>query len=82
MDTTMDEALKLQIWKKAKTVEGFDAAKYRQDSCGAWMDYAEYGKTDTIYGWQIDHAYPKSLLEERGILDSEINNPINLRAMQ
>jgi hypothetical protein len=78
----MDDALKRQIWDKAKIVEGFDPATYRQDPCGAWINFAEYDNTDSIYGWQIDHACPKSLLEQRGISGLDIDNPLNLRAMQ
>ncbi|MDR2651410.1 MAG: hypothetical protein LBC68_03725 [Prevotellaceae bacterium] len=78
----MDDTVKLQIWNKAKIVDGFDPDKYRQDTCGAWMIFEEYDKIDSIYGWQIDHACPQSLLKQKGFSQAEIDNPENLRAMQ
>jgi hypothetical protein len=78
----MDDVQKQLCWKKAKTVAGFDDAKYRQDPCGAWMAFAEYGNQNSIYGWEIDHACPRSLLEQKGFSELEIDNPDNLRAMQ
>ena len=80
-DKDMDDSVKLQVWNNAKSVDGFDNAKYRKDPCGAWMIYEEYGNQDSIYGWQIDHIYPKSLLQDK-FKESEIDNPANLRAMQ
>ena len=26
-----------------------------------------YGDTDSLYGWQIDHIVPQSLLRDRGL---------------
>ena len=62
------------VWNKARKVEGFDPALIRKDSCGAWILRSEYGNTESIYGWEIDHIYPLS----RGGDD----NPQNLRALQ
>lgn len=62
------------VWNKARKVEGFDPALIRKDSCGAWILRNEYGNTESIYGWEIDHIYPLS----RGGDD----NPQNLRALQ
>jgi 5-methylcytosine-specific restriction endonuclease McrA len=43
------------VWKKGHTVQNFDASKYRKDDAGAWIKYDEYGNTNSIYGWEIDH---------------------------
>lgn len=49
-----------QVWEKATIVEGYDAETIRKDSCGAWILRTEYGNTNSIYGWEIDHIYPES----------------------
>lgn len=36
----------------------YDPNAWRKDQCGAWMNRAEYGKTDSQYGWEIDHKKP------------------------
>lgn len=62
------------VWEKAITVDGYNASTIRKDSCGAWIIRSEYGNTNSIYGWEIDHIYP---LEKGGKDDLE-----NLRALQ
>ncbi len=56
------------IWSKAKIVEKIvvdgkeitlNPSKYRQDACGAWIEFDEYGK-QTNFGWEIDHSFPIS----------------------
>lgn len=48
------------VWNKGKVVLGYDSTKVRKDSCGAWMYRSEYGKTNSKYGWEIDHIHPVS----------------------
>ena len=50
----------LFIWRKGKVVLGYDSSKYRQDEAGAWIVFDHYGNTDSDFGWEIDHIYPKS----------------------
>ena len=69
-------------WNRATVVEGFDKNRYRKDACGAWIIRNKYGDTDSIYGWQVDHIVPQSLLREKGISESMIDNSLNLRALQ
>ena len=54
------EEMKLTVWNKAKTIPNFDSAKYRQDPCGAWMCFSDYGNTESDYGWEIDHIFPEA----------------------
>ena len=75
------EKQKLEVWSKAKIIEGFDPALYRKDACDAWIIWDRYNDTDSMYGWEIDHIVPKSYLLERGFIESQIDNPINLRAL-
>lgn len=70
----MDELLKNRIWQKASIVEGFDPELIRKDCCGAWIIKSEYNNTNSIYGWEIDHIFPRS----KGGDDNELN----LRPMQ
>ncbi len=71
-----------EVWKKGTVVEGFDENRWRKDACGAWIDYDKYGDTDSVYGWQVDHIFPSSVLEDNGVAESDIDNIINLRPMQ
>lgn len=69
-------------WNRATSVGGYDAARYRKDACGAWIIRNKYGDTDSLYGWVVDHIVPQSLLREKGISESMIDNSLNLRALQ
>lgn len=48
------------VWGKGQPVPGLDPSIIRKDSCGAWIKRADYGNTDSQYGWEIDHNYPVS----------------------
>ena len=76
------EEQRIAVWQKAQIVEGLDPSMYRKDACGAWMVWDKYGVQDNIYGWEIDHIVPRSLLQEKGYMPSEIDSLINLRALQ
>lgn len=47
------------VWEKATIVEGFDKDRYRKDPAGAFIQWDKYGDRNSIYGWEIDHVYPK-----------------------
>lgn len=55
----IDEKTKLAVWNKGKTVSNNDPAVWRQDECGAWINYASYGDRKSQYGWEIDHITPQ-----------------------
>lgn len=63
-----------EIWNKAKPVVGYDSNKYRQDVCGAWIEFDKYGNINSNYGWEVDHINPKDN-------DGSDNNK-NLRPLQ
>ena len=71
-----------EVWNRATVVEGFDKNRYRKDACGAWIIRNKYGDTDSLYGWQVDHIVPQSLLRDKGFSESMIDNSLNLRALQ
>ena len=47
------------VWERAKRVEGYDPAKWRQDFAGAWIQRDQYGIQSGL-GWEIDHMVPQS----------------------
>jgi hypothetical protein len=71
-----------EVWELGKVVAGFDGNRWRKDACGAWMAYNKYGDMDSDYGWQVDHIFPTSVLEENDVAESDRDNIINLRPMQ
>ena len=70
------------VWDHAIAVDGYDMNRFRKDACGAWIIRDKYGDKDSLYGWEIDHIVPQSLLEEKGFNQNSIDNPLNLRALQ
>lgn len=46
------------VWSKGQIVSGYDHKLYRKDFAGAWMKYTDYGNTDSILGWEVDHIIP------------------------
>lgn len=77
-----NDALKRNVWEKGQVVDGFNPDLYRKDPCGAWIVWDKFGIQDNIYGWEIDHIYPKSRLKERGFKEDTISDIRNLRPMQ
>lgn len=75
------EALKKEVWNRGRQVEGYDGNMVRKDACDAFMIYSDYGKADSIYGWQIDHVCPVAFLAKLGYTEDQINNIENLRPM-
>ena len=69
-----EEQKKKTAWERARKIEGYDAAMFRQDACGAWIIWDQYGNRENSYGWEIDHILPISK-GGRDIAD-------NLRALQ
>ena len=70
----IDNDLIQKVWEKGRKIDGYDPDIIRKDSCGAWIIRSEYGNTLNIFGWEVDHVYPKSLGGDENIL--------NLRPMQ
>ncbi len=54
------EEQKQIAWGKAQVVPGYNAGIIRKDVCGAWIKWADYGDTNSDWGWEIDHIHPVS----------------------
>ncbi|MDA9563552.1 HNH endonuclease [Flavobacteriales bacterium] len=53
------EKVKHIVWRKAKSIAGIASSERRQDQCGAWIDWDQYGETYSGgSGWVIDHIVP------------------------
>ncbi len=50
------------VWRKAEVldVDGYQFGSVRRDARGDAMLWGAYGKTDSQFGWEIDHIYPVS----------------------
>ncbi len=56
---SFSEAVKLAVWSKALGVPGFNLAEWRQDSCGARIQWSKHGDTTPQgFGWEVDHMNP------------------------
>ena len=75
------EEQKREYWERASSVDGEDPQQVRRDASGAIIHYSKYKDRNSDYGWEIDHIYPKSLLEEAKVPEKLINDPRNLRPM-
>jgi hypothetical protein len=53
-----NENMIIAVWSKGKIIPNFDPSKYRQDQCGAWIKFTDYGNRSSDYGWEIDHISP------------------------
>lgn len=69
------------IWQKGREVKGLDASKYRLDAAGALMARAKYGDKEHMYGWEVDHIYPKARLEELGVNEDLWDHHLNLQPL-
>lgn len=48
-----------KVWEKGTIVTYFDKDKYRKDHCNAWIMRTEYGKRNSLYGWEVHHNKSK-----------------------
>lgn len=70
------------IWAKAlkSSNEANEKKGFRKDMCGAWIKKDKHGE-EGKYGWEVDHIYPKSKAEEKGINEEIYNDLINLQPL-
>lgn len=46
------------VWQKGTPIQGNDPNVFRQDACGAWIKYSDYGNRSSKFGWEVDHVSP------------------------
>ncbi|MFH2140785.1 MAG: hypothetical protein ABIJ97_00075 [Bacteroidota bacterium] len=69
------------IWEKALFIDHENEKNgFRKDMCGAWIQRDVQGEVGN-YGWQVDHIYPVSKAEDKGISADLYNNLINLQPL-
>ncbi len=67
-----------RIWRKGRTLDGWNSDEYRLDAAGAMMVKSHRG-TDDNYDWEIDHVLPKDRMKELGIPEDDWDKEDNLR---
>lgn len=75
-----NDNLKDIVWQSACVITGYDAARVRQDACGAWIAYENFNDYSSMFGWEIDHIYPIHRLKSLNVPEFLWDNPLNLRA--
>ena len=48
-----DDKLVKFVWERGRVVPDFDAAEWRQDECGAWLQRRHYRDDTSEFGWKI-----------------------------
>lgn len=76
-----DEKIISDVWNKGLIDERYNPDFVRKDACGAWIIRDKYNDRASLYGWEIDHIYPKSKLEELEVPSDLIDDIVNLRPL-
>ena len=42
------------VWEHGRVMPEADAALWRQDACGAWMQRDHFGREDSDFGWKME----------------------------
>ena len=58
-ENTNEETKKL-VWAKGKIIPDYSPDLWRWDACGKPIRYTDHGNTESKYGWEIDHMYPRA----------------------
>lgn len=75
----LTEEKKKEIWNKGVVDDKYPSERVRKDACGAFILYDEFGNRNSIFGWEIDHIYPASILHEKDVPEEQIDSILNLR---
>jgi hypothetical protein len=46
------------VWMKGRAIEGSHSDTWRLDNSGYLMKFSDYGDTESMYGWEVDHDRP------------------------
>lgn len=75
----LTEERKREIWNKGIIVDNYPSERVRKDACGAFILYDDFGNRNSIFGWEVDHIFPASILREKGVAEEQIDDILNLR---
>lgn len=75
-----DELIR-EVWNKGIVDDKYPSDVVRKDACGAFILFDKYADRNSIFGWEIDHIYPVSDLEEARISPELIHDIRNLRPL-
>lgn len=51
-----DEDTIQKVWEKGRVAPDQAAEQWRTDECGAWMHRAQYGNSESEFGWKIQNV--------------------------
>ena len=77
----ISEHIKKRVWEKGVIDPLYPKDMVRKDACGAWIIWADFGKRESPFGWEIDHIYPEALYKLHNATSNAINNIENLRPL-
>ncbi len=60
------------VWSKAKRLNP-ENDDFRLDICGAIIRKDMYGRSDSIYGWTVDHVFPTCKMSSTEHKDELVN---------
>lgn len=69
------------MFRKVRHINGCDQDEWYIDASGAIIKRSSHGRTDELYGWEVDHIVPESLLRAKGVPQEMIDDDINLRPL-
>ena len=56
-----DEVTIQKVWEKGIPVFGKDLQVWRKDNCGTLIKRDQHNKSDSSFGWEIDHIIPVTI---------------------
>lgn len=80
-DKQISDELKKQVWEKGINIEGYPQDMVRKDACGALIVYEDFQNEESLFGWDVDHIVPISILAEKGVENDKMEDIRNLRPM-
>ena len=69
------------IWNKGIIDDKYPSDIVRKDACGAFIMFDKFGDRGSLFGWEIDHIYPSSELQDKGVPSDLIDDIRNLRPL-
>lgn len=71
--TRYNVSIRKKVWAKARSIQGHPDDIWRRDNHGNVMNWQDYGKTGTPYGWKILSTHADGIAGD----DAEHLHPIH-----